>query len=368
MHTDPRDVWLSRNFRLSDFLGNHSVYAKGYANPYEGGQQHEDNARALCESALEPILERFGPVSLSYGYISPEFSRLTVKYQDPDKPSHHRWDLGAAADVCVHDWVEGRPLPQGPTAAQLLMHEDTSTSPVALAHELDESGLPYSRLITYSESPFVCVAVSAAEVAQSRPRRAFYENRYQGVAKVKPEYLQMSNAGARRRNHNYLQDVGLEHPWRGAGHPTYHGGGFRQYQHIRVSRYTTILDWLFNMKSISEGVKNPPMLMDERVQDSFAAAGIVYDWLIGVLGVPRLSILSGYLARTHPDFLDHPDWHTGEWVDIEVGAPQGMFVDGLEMDIAGLLPAGLDSSPTERGVCIGIPVAAVLGGLVPYAP
>ncbi|MGZ7230907.1 hypothetical protein ACXWOM_10635, partial [Streptococcus pyogenes] len=76
-----------------------------------------------------------------YGFISPELSRKIVKYQDPDKPSHHRWDLGAAADICVHDWVQTlAPGAVGTTGAPVHF---------ALRHLRD---LPISRLITYSES------------------------------------------------------------------------------------------------------------------------------------------------------------------------------------------------------------------------
>lgn len=359
---DPRDVWLSQHFRLSDLLGNHSVYARGFRNAVEFDEDsvHLANAQALCEHALEPILSWYGPVSVSYGYISPEFSRKTVTYQDPDKPSHHRWDLGAAADVCVHNWVEGGPLAE-PDLAQLFMDENTRTSPVALAHALDSDGIPYSRLITYSESPYICLAVSAVEVARGQPRGAFYENRYQGRPKAKPEYLQMPSVAARRRALTALQQQGLEHNWRGGGYPSYHGGGTCKYQHTRVSRYTMLLDWLFNLKSISDGVKNIAPMLSEPFLDAVAACGIVYDSLLSYQQ-PRLSILSGYVCRSHPDFDPANDWKNYESrVSFEVGAPQGedpsAFTEAL---LRGPLPEGSDAESTERGARIHVDVEYVL--------
>ena len=360
---DPRGVWLSPNFRLSDFLGNHSVYSSGYCNAFEGGESHIRNAETLCEFALEPALEMYGPLSVAYGYISPGFSRRTVKYQDPEKPSHHRWDLGAAADIRVHNWVDGRPLVK-PDLAQLFMDENTRTSPIALAHAMDSEGVPYSRIITYSESPFVCVALSAVEVERNQPRGAFYENRYQGQPRSKPEYIQMSNGARRQRNLTALQEQGLEHDWRGAGHPTYHGGGRRQYQHTQVSRYTTLLDWLFNLQSISRGIRNVPSIEMEGVLDSLAAAGLVYDFLLDATRVRRLSILAGYTSRRHPDHDSGVCWHRAEWISIEVGAPRDSFIDGFCDDVASLLPDTFTAAPTDYGVRIGFSVEEVLDGIL----
>lgn len=108
---DPRYFRVSDHFVLSDFLGNHSVYSRGYANDFDFDApdvgKKLTNLSALCEQ-LEVVVDRWGPLSVSYGYISPELSRRIVKYQDPDMPSHHRFDLGAAADVCVHDFVAGK--------------------------------------------------------------------------------------------------------------------------------------------------------------------------------------------------------------------------------------------------------------------
>jgi hypothetical protein len=360
---DPRRVWLSENFRLSDFLGNHSVYARGFRNRYEVAPSNIqlDNAEALCGAALEPLLQQAGPVSLAYGYISPEFSRQTVKYQDPDKPSHHRWDLGAAADVVSHKWVQG--MAHTPDLMQLFADENTRTSPALLAHAIDAAGTPYSRLISYSESPYLCIAVAARELAKDDPRKAFYENRYMGVPKVKPAYLQLATVAARERVREELQETGLQHPWRGGGFPSYHGGGIRQYQHMRVSKYTTVLDWLFNLKSISEGAKNIPALTSEAVLDAFATAGLVYDHLLESLEMLRIPVEEGYLCRSHPDYEVDRDWRQPV-IRFSLATTQAMSPIEFYERAREALPREIEVTSTQYGASFRAPVDDVLHGLL----
>lgn len=302
---------LSRHFILGDFLGNQSVYTKGIAN----GLDEDDpylreklrNGTVLAERILEPMLAEYGPISISYGFITPELSRRIVTYQDPDKPSHHRWDLGAAADVCVHRWVEG------------CGREDvTANSPAALAAMLVKSDgvdYPLSRLITYSESPFLCLAASAREVERYAPRMAVYENRYTGRPKVKPRFLSYGTPGARSRFVQELSadpDALAEHGWRGAGYPTHHGGGYQQLHHQRVSKYTMVSDWLHNLQMIANGTRNVPRLSDEATLDGFAAAGIVYDLLVDLTGRDHFSIIEGYAAPGVPSDNPLSDWRQDE--------------------------------------------------------
>ena len=146
----PTEVRLSDHFLLSDLMGCHSVYAKGYRNVFNhGGVIQADKlreGRTLARKLLEPLVRR-SRLSVTYGYISPELSRKIVKYQDPDKPSYHRWDAGAACDVVLHNYLH------------------TGLPPICAACWIDEN-LPVSRTITYSESPCICVATRAEEVAK----------------------------------------------------------------------------------------------------------------------------------------------------------------------------------------------------------
>jgi hypothetical protein len=265
----PSEVRLSEHFLLSDFMGCNSVYVKGLKNRFvdpTGGCLAE--GEYLCDTLLEPILAHFGPLSISYGYISPELSEQIVGYQDPTKPSYHRWDKGAAADICLHLGVK-------------------KTAPVYLAHEIDEN-FAYSRLISYSESPFLCVSTQISE--QNRPRKAFYENRYQGKPKVKPLFVKKSANPVTRTQQG--KDLVLEHDWRGAGYPTHHGGGILQWHHRRASDFTMVSDFLYSDEAVWHGVRNFP---GREVDPGwFEAAGEVYDSALRALGVPRLSIVKGF--------------------------------------------------------------------------
>lgn len=355
-------TYLSPHFRLVDFIGNHSFYADGIDNipkdlPWDEDDIRVRNAQALCTEILEPLLERFGPISISYGHITPEFSRKRVTYMDPDVPSHHRWDKGAAADIIVHKYVQG--LPHTPDMRQLFEDDNTRTSPASLAHSINDSGARYSRIISYSESPCLCVAVSAEELENGNPRRAFYENRYTGVPKAKPDYLSMSTPQARARASQFLQEHGLPHPWEGAGYPTYHGKRGRQYQHMRVSKYTTVLDWMQNINRIREASLFPwekriPALHQGSVQDAFAAAGILYDAIIDREDLFRLSISAGY----------EPNWGSDGIFAFAFALPEDRMQDAerISQSIATYLPGAIEAYPYAEGIAIGVhDYEAVLG-------
>ncbi len=324
---NPTLTRLSRHFLLSDFLGNHSVYTRGHQNRIGADATRDemqlriDNGMALCEEALEPMLAKYGPMSVSYGFIEPSISREIVTYMDPNKPSHHRWDLGAAADVCVHNWVNGNP-----------MDDTISTAPIALAHEVSNDGLPYSRMITYSESPYICIAVSANEVFKGKPRKAFYENRYEGLTKQKPIYKQCPTGTSRDSNYAALLENGLPHGWRGADYPTYHGGGRRQMQHVRVSKYTMVSDWLFDLQSIADGEKNIPNFNNQRLWDTFCAVGDAYDELIEIADVARFSIIAGFVSHTNPNFDPDNDWRTGT-AKFSLVTPEGVDIEKIRMKL-----------------------------------
>lgn len=289
--TDPTKVRLSDHFLLSDFMGCHSVYTKGIPNIWidaDGSKLKE--GKYLCETLLEPLLDTYGPLSIGYGYISPDLSKRIVAYQDPNMPSYHRWDKGAAVDICVHSWVK-------------------KTAPIFLAHEIDKT-LPYSRMITYSESPYICVATQINE--GDTPRRAFYENRYLGVKGGKPDFVKKSpNAAKRIRDGEALK---LVHDWRGAGYPTYHGGGIRQLPHRRVSKFSVASDFLYSTHAVRSGVPNAPDL--DKYAEAFRQAGKTYDALLAKLDVPRLSIVRGFESFR---FNDYPlfSWKNNFAIDFK---------------------------------------------------
>lgn len=266
---DPTTMRLSEHFLLSDFLGCSSVYREGYPNLFDGSREKLAEGKILAQYLLEPLLQH-SRLSISYGYISPELSRLIVKYQDPDKRSYHRWDAGAACDVVLHD---------------------SDLAPVYEAFWIDEN-LPVSRTITYSESPFICVSTRREEIERGDARRALYENRY--VGQRKPVYINYSGSPQTRRTQK--QSVELAHPWQGAGYPTYHGGGVKQYHHTRTSRFTVLSDFLYSDDAVSDGLRNRPPI---RPGSKFLRAGQLYDQLLEVTGLRRMSIVRGY---------ESPEW------------------------------------------------------------
>lgn len=335
---DPTATRLSPHFLLSDFMGCASVYSRGLANVFDkhpGIDSRLSNAKALCEQVLEPLLALSGSFSISYGFISPEVSREIVTYQNPDIRSHHRWDLGAAADICIHRHV----LQSIAKDAR----NDTG-APIAFALEHMQE-MPLSRLITYSESPYMCVAVSAQEVEKEEPRMAWYENRYTGKPKTKPDYRKYASEAARQRAYQRLDADGLDHPWVGKGYPTYHGGGRKQLQHIRTSKNTMAIDWLFDAEWVETGRKNLPALNNELVAEAFQLAGETYDQMLDLSGLPRLSIVSAYTSHQTKGYIKGRDWR-GDVIEFEVAPPEYLSPEDLINECSGvdadLAPDGND--------------------------
>lgn len=270
----PSQVPLGRFFRLSDFMGCHSVYTNGYQNIMRESQTHLlEEGRALCEHVLDPLLER-SRISISYGFISDSLSREIVKYQDPSKPSYHRWDNGAAADIIAHDCI-------------LQGH-----APALLSFDIDKD-YPTSRVISYSESPYICVAVRAEEIRQGKPRHALYENRYTGKPKAKPQYINYSNSSDVRLRQQAQYPDG--HDWRGGGFPSYHGGGIKQAHHIRTSSYTMLSDFLYSDYAVANGLPNYPYdLRKPCSQRKFQYVGKFIDMLYVQSKIPKISIVAAY--------------------------------------------------------------------------
>lgn len=276
MYLNPVNTRISRYFMLSDFMGCDSVYRYGFRNRFDAKFTEKLRQGAVLGRFLDEICEKMGPLEVSYGYISPELSQKIVKYQDPNKPSYHRWDLGAAADVCLNARI------------------DAGYSPIELAMEIDDQ-LGYSRMITYAESEWICMATKAEEEESGEYRRALYENRYVGVRK--PKYIRYSaNEETRKKqkdNHT------LEHDWRGKGWPSYHGGGRRQYNHYRVSKFSHVSSFLYNRDLVHQGKHNNPPLKrrnEERWKRWWRCArmaGAVLDQ-IAIDFNSRVSVISAY--------------------------------------------------------------------------
>ena len=324
---DPTTVRLSEHFLLSDFMGCNSVYAKGYPNVFDGDPKKLREGKTLCQEVLEPLLA-YSHLSISYGFISPDLSRLIVKYQDPDKPSYHRWDAGAACDVVLHD------------------RDALNEPPIFSAFWIDEN-LPVSRVITYSESPYICVGSRYEEVHKGDHRRALYENRY--VGERKPKYIAYSNSPTARRRQK--QDCVLEFDWRGAGYPTYHGGGTQQLHHIRTSDFTMLSDFLYSEEAVTNGYANTPT---QRGMKKFRRAGALYDALLRALDIRRLSIVRGYESPSWSD--SRHDWARG--IYLVVIPPEGTDPQDVADAAAELPGVHTAKAGKNRRVAIGADLTA----------
>lgn len=274
-YLDPTMTRLSTGILLSDAMGCTSVYRDGLHNRFpETFESQLKEGRGLA-AYLESVAEYTGPFSICYGFVSPELSRSIVKYQNPNDPSYHRWDAGAAMDVCFHI-----PLREA--------------SPIQIAHNIDTDFAKYSRMITYAESEWICIATQEKELENEDYRLAFYENRY--VGERKPQHVKYSE-GMVSRSLQKEQHT-LAHDWRGRGWPSYHGGGVRQFEHHRVSEFTHVIDFLYDKNLVHKGVKNVPPLLNkekfERWMEVAQMAGHVVDVATRMNGMHRVSITQAY--------------------------------------------------------------------------
>lgn len=316
----PTRVRLGDHFMLSDFMGCDSVYRHGYKNVmYEDEQSKLEEGRTLVQSMLEPLIAGGSRLGISYGYISPPLSRAIVKYQDPDKPSYHRWDAGAAADAVFHN----------------RQHQP----PIKIAAEIDAT-LPSSRLITYSESPYICLATRVAEVEAGKPRKALYENRFRPFGGVKPLYIAYPANVAKRRD--MLDRIPDDLDWVGMGYPRYHGGGRQQYHHIRTSKYTMLSDFLYSEEAVTQGIPNPPL---PHVLDSCKYLGEKLDMVYEISGVPRFSILSSY---ENPEWSEYSEMYMEKTFYIVLGCAE-QYLDSLKDALFRAIPYADIEVDTKNG-------------------
>ena len=339
-YRDPTTVRLSDQFLLSDFLLCDSVARYGYSNQFDTDDENKLREARELTTALEFLMLQFGPVNISYGYISPELSRKIVKYQDPNKPSYHRYELGAAADIRFPNVLKDN------APIQIAWEIDAFAEDFTTAE--DEWPFSYSRMITYSESEWICFATSL----QTRSRVAFYENRYI-PDEPKPKYITYPTSNRRA----FIEKQPVPTDWRGQGFPRYHGGGRLQFQHRPVSKHTTYLDFLYSKHKVHTGEKNlPPLAGSQRVvtawEQEAAAAGIVMDALIEEFNC-HFSIVSAYnstsegssnwldgfrLVIVPPTFLDAED--VAHFADDCIFECKKVEVKNGKLYISGYSPEG----------------------------
>lgn len=89
---------LSKHFLLRDFLFSAEAAAAGQTNMPENWDQVIKAGRELCERVLEPLIQQFGPLSITFGYQSrPLIDRQWTRVQRERhalSSAPHQWDRG----------------------------------------------------------------------------------------------------------------------------------------------------------------------------------------------------------------------------------------------------------------------------------
>lgn len=354
----PWNVRLNEHFVLSDFMYSDTIIRRGLKNPYHIRPVVDSHGRALAD-LLGHIADEHGHLSIVYGYICHDVSMKTVKWRNPADPSYHRWDMGAAADFIAHDWV----VPQRTQRGVWCPMEDPDASPMMLAREIAASH-DFSRMITYSESPAICLAANSEENSSGKHRRAFYENRYEGRPGQKPRYLKYNGNGIPSRKE---VRAGLsEHGWIGKGHPTYHGKGRMQYQHVRVGKYLTLLECLRCPQKLADGVNNRPPHNDAEKRKfmhvGYAMSRFI-EWYYHFVGLGSISVISGHNSWTENLYLER---HYREVADVSRnwGSGEGSMIFSIDEDYGpefgsawlrhGMEDYHVDYYPTEGSLTIKV--------------
>ena len=140
--TRPQDIRVGKYFMLSDFLYSETVVTRGIPNlpPTFDGVEVE-SLRMLCHHILDRVVEEFGAVSVTYGYVSPALQAATKNFTPhihnccPVKAK--RATIAAACDILVHSRAD---------------------DPRSVLHWIRDSQMEYDRLILYPDSSIVCIA------------------------------------------------------------------------------------------------------------------------------------------------------------------------------------------------------------------
>jgi hypothetical protein len=296
-------VRLSRHFVLLDFLYDRDVYT--YRQPIAladiWNDEHEEMGLALAQRLLEPAILRYGPCSISAGFWPPGVQAPGGHY---DK-SPHLWtrEVGAAADVVWHDWV------------------NADKSPISLVCNLESNGVArFERMISYAGSEFLCMATKGTE----RQRAAVYENRRAGRGQ---HQRIVHSPRARHTAYKEGRCFSPEHQWRRLhGEPVHSTSQAVRPQHVRVGQYFTFLDMCHNACGAERGVRTVPEVTDREAIAASRMFAEVMDPMVALHG--RVSVIRGIESPRHTE------------------EPQRMWVHQLEvrepLTINFLLPQGAD--------------------------
>ena len=140
---------LSKHFLLLDFLYDQStIDCAAYCGDLLSDKItsiKEDSeefleGRYLCETILERIVEKHGPISIAAGLWFRDLPKQGKAHDTGLAPHEWKHDTGAAADVVVHSWVNEK------------------KRPASFLKTLPSSNVEYNRVNDYPGSEFCCLA------------------------------------------------------------------------------------------------------------------------------------------------------------------------------------------------------------------
>lgn len=139
----PQNVRVGKYFMLSDFLYSERAVQKGIPNCpedlFDGCEVY--SLRQLCAAILDPLVDQFGPTSITYGYLSPEL---------------HANLYGPKDSLGLHSCVPVGGKAKYAAAADVLVHAKKD-EPRDVLNWIRDNCI-YDRLILYPGSSIVCTA------------------------------------------------------------------------------------------------------------------------------------------------------------------------------------------------------------------
>ncbi len=260
---------LSKHMMLGELLFD--AHKRDNPEPGTLTTENMDEVRALCAGLLEPIIARYGPISIAAGYS--------------DTGGAHGWTRhrGAAVDVIPHDWVN--------------MEE----APFEMVLDMIRTDVKFERMITYGGSEVICMTHRSAgnrnRVFENRrvedwrpgdrlimPRRILHarnsEKAVQFAALVRSGRFRVPNLSEWRRRD---------------GEGIWNCRTTVQPQHIRVGKFFTLLDFMKSEATFRRGLSNifvGGQDGHDHIEDTARMFAAVLDDVVSICG--KISIIRGF--------------------------------------------------------------------------
>ncbi|WEV89314.1 hypothetical protein H10PHJ05_13 [Aeromonas phage HJ05] len=272
--TNPLLRRLSRDFLLLDTVYSYENYLNSplfMERMLDDYERVVDMGTRFCTEWLTPMVDTYGPVSLSCG--------ICFNCKGP-----HLWNKweGVAVDAIFHDWV------------------NSDTAPILLLHDMDVNGLEYERIISYAGSEVLCLSWKP----DGNNRAAFYENVRTNASATqgsKPLFITHGSKPSDRADRMGRPKAKRRDWRRDAYEPIFHTRRQLRPQHIRMSQYFTLLDMCRHVEAFASGENSvtPPELFHSRLLDGARCVALVLDDYVAAHGM--MSVVRGMLPTSMAD-------------------------------------------------------------------